>query len=136
MALMFLNGSAMRGEPMHHLVAGSPFVRAVATAPRYRFYAVGSAFPGLLPVAHGGAAVEGEVYEMDLTVLRDRLLPAEPPELELGVVELADGDAVLGMLLRRPPVSFPQLTDITQLGSWRRFVSRESTKDTRAEVTP
>ncbi|MFD1047640.1 hypothetical protein ACFQ1S_19910 [Kibdelosporangium lantanae] len=52
------------------------------------------------------------------------------------VVELADGDAVLGMLLRRPPVSFPQLTDITQLGSWRRFVSRESTKDTRAEVTP
>jgi hypothetical protein len=136
MALMFLNGSAMRGEPMHHLVDGSPFVRAATTAPRYRFYAVGSAFPGLLPVAHGGSSIAGEVYEMDLIALRDRLLPAEPPELELGVVELADGEAVLGMLLRRPPVPFPQLTDITALGSWRRYVSRESTKDSTAEVTP
>ena len=136
MALMFLNGSAMRDEPDHHLIADSPFVRVATTAPRYRFYAVGSNFPGLLPVAHGGAAITGEVYEMDLAVLRDRLLPAEPPELELGVIELADGEAVLGMLLRRPPVSFPQLTDITSLGSWRRFVSRESTKDGKAEVTP
>jgi hypothetical protein len=136
MALMFLNGSAMRGEPAHHLLDGSPFVRAATTAARYRFYAVGTTCPALAPVAHGGRPIAGEVYDVPMDVLRDRLLPAEPPELELGIIELADSTSVLGMLLRRPLVSFPQLTDISELGSWRGFVSRESTKDSKVEVAP
>ncbi|MCO5995326.1 gamma-glutamylcyclotransferase [Actinoallomurus sp. WRP9H-5] len=121
MPLMFLNGGGMRGGPLHHLLDGAPLVAATTTAPRYRLYSVADRFPGLLPVAHGGAPITGEVYDVPLDVLRDRLLPAEPPELELGVIELADATASLAMLLRRPPASFPQLTDITGHGGWAAY---------------
>ncbi len=60
---------------------------------------------------------------MTLDLLRDRLLPAEPPELELGVIELEDGSSSLAMLLRRPGTSHAELTDITDYGSWQRYRS-------------
>ena len=41
MTLMFLNGGAMRGGPLHHLLQGAPLVGVVRTAPKYRFYSVG-----------------------------------------------------------------------------------------------
>jgi gamma-glutamylcyclotransferase (GGCT)/AIG2-like uncharacterized protein YtfP len=121
MTLMFLNGGAMAGEPLHHLLGGSPLVSRTTTAPRYRFYSVGDACPALYPVAHGGAAIEGEVYDLPLDLLRDSVLPSEPHELELGVVELADGSSALAMLLRRPYVSHVKLTDITDAASWRTY---------------
>ncbi|WP_433189405.1 allophanate hydrolase-related protein [Actinoallomurus sp. CA-150999] len=126
MPLMFLNGGAMRGGPLHRLLDGAPLVAETTTAPRYRFFAVGDRFPGLLPVAHGGARVAGEVYDVAMDVLRDRLLPAEPPELELGVIELVDGSSSLAMVLRRPPTSFPELVDITEYGSWPAYRGRSS----------
>ncbi|WP_340137784.1 allophanate hydrolase-related protein [Bailinhaonella thermotolerans] len=125
---MFLNGGAMRGGPLHHLLDGAPLVEETTTAPVYRFYSVGDQCPALYPVSHGGAAIAGEVYEVSLEVLRDKVLPAEPHELELGVIELADGRASLAMLLRRPYTSHVQLTDITGFGDWRAY------KDARAEA--
>lgn len=121
MPLMFFNGGAMRGEPLHHLLGGSPFVAVADTAPKYRFYAVGDQCPALYPVSHGGAAVAGEVYDVSLDALRDKVLPAEPHELELGVVELADGSSAFAMLLRRPYTSHVALRDITEIGDWRAF---------------
>jgi gamma-glutamylcyclotransferase (GGCT)/AIG2-like uncharacterized protein YtfP len=120
-ALMFFNGGAMRGEPLHHLLDGSPFVSTAETAPKYRFYAVGDQCPALYPVSHGGAAVTGEVYDVSLDDLRDKVLPSEPHELELGVVELADGSSAFAMLLRRPYTSHVALRDITEVGDWRAF---------------
>ena len=124
MPLMFFNGGAMRGEPLHHLLDGSPFVRVTKTAPKYRFYAVGEQCPALYPVAHGGAPVAGEVYDVSLDALRDKVLPAEPHELELGVVELADGDSAFAMFLRRPYTSHVALRDITEIGDWRAYRAR------------
>ncbi|MBB4688934.1 allophanate hydrolase-related protein [Amycolatopsis jiangsuensis] len=121
MTLIFLNGGAMRGEPLHHLLEGAPLVAEIATAAKYRFYSVGGQCPALVPVAHGGAAIAGEVYDVPLDVLRDRVLPAEPPELELGVVELADGSSAFGMLLRKPLTSHVPLRDITEVADWRVF---------------
>ncbi|GAB1511242.1 allophanate hydrolase-related protein [Actinophytocola sp. KF-1] len=121
MALMFLNGGAMRGEPLHHLLDGAEPVAETTTAPKYRFYSVGDACPALHPVAHGGAAVAGELYDLPMDVLRDRLLPSEPHELELGVIELADGSSSFAMLLRRPYTSHTRLTDITAIGDWRAY---------------
>ncbi|MGV9305290.1 MULTISPECIES: allophanate hydrolase-related protein [unclassified Nonomuraea] len=118
MALMFLNGGAMRGGPLHHLLDGAPLVAQIDTAPKYRFYSVGGRCPALVPVAHGGAAIAGELYDVDMDVLRDRLLPAEPPELELGVIELADGRSSLAMVLRKPITSHVPLIDITSQGRW------------------
>ncbi len=116
---MFLNGTAMSGGADHHLVGGAPLVQATTTAPRYRFHAVDGRYPALEDVGEGGAAVVGEVYDLPWEQLREVLLPGEPPGLELGVIELADGSGSLAMVLRR---GFPaELTDITDLASWRAY---------------
>ena len=54
-------------------------------------------------------------------MLRDSLLPAEPPELELGIIELADGRASLGMVLRREFAGQTELKDISAIGGWRAY---------------
>ena len=127
---MFLNGGGMRGGSLHHLLAGAPLVAEARTAPHYLLYSVGDRYPALQPCVKGaegspGDAVAGEVYDLPLGLLRDALLPAEPPELELGVIELADGSSALGMILRRPCPTLDDLTDITAFGGWRAYLSRQ-----------
>jgi gamma-glutamylcyclotransferase (GGCT)/AIG2-like uncharacterized protein YtfP len=117
--LMFLNGTAMSGGADHHLVGDAPLVTSTTTAPRYRFHAVDGRYPALEDVGAGGAAVEGEVYDLSYTQLRDVLLPGEPDGLELGVIELADGSGALAMVLRREYAQHPPLVDISATGSWR-----------------
>ncbi len=121
MPYMFLNGTAMAGGALHHLVGDSPLVAATTTAPRYRFFAVDGDYPGLRAAEDGGAAVQGEVYDMSYEQLRDFLLPSEPEGLELGVIELADGSPSLAMVLRRPYGLPGHLEDISELGSWRAY---------------
>ena len=121
MTLMFLNGGAMRGGPLHHLLCDAPLLGEVRTAARYRFYSVGDQFPALEPVSSGGVEVAGEVYDVPMEVLRESLLPAEPAELELGVIELADGRPSLAMVLRREFAAHTDLTDISAIGSWRAY---------------
>jgi hypothetical protein len=122
MTLIFLNGGGMRGGPLHHHLQGAPLVRAAArTAPQYRFWAGRGDFPALEPVDGGGRGIAGEVYDVPLEVLMRHLLPAEPRELELGIVELDDGTACLGMVLRQPFEGAEGLVDITELGDWRAY---------------
>jgi hypothetical protein len=124
MPYIFLNGGGMRGGSLHHRLRDAPLVAETRTAPLYRFYSCGDRYPALEPVEDGqGAAIEGEVYDLPLDVLRDELLPAEPPELELGVITLADGSAVLGMVLRRPAPAMDDLMDITAFGGWRAYLA-------------
>lgn len=122
MPLMFLNGTAMSGQKDHGCHAGSTFLGPARTAARYRFVAVRDEFPGLFPVATGGRPVDGELYDMPEAVLRDQLLPAEPPELELGTIELIDGDEVNAMILR-PERLAPgeRVVDISELGGFRAY---------------
>ena len=129
MPLMFLNGGAMRGGPLHHLLRGAPFVAAVRTAPRYRFYSVGDRFPALAEItgprneeAGQGVSVAGELYDVPWDVLRDSLLPAEPEELELGVIELEDGSGTLSMIRRRSYGEEPgAYRDISEHADWRGY---------------
>ena len=118
MTLLFLNGGGMRGGPLHHHLRGAPLVAALRTAPRYRFFAVRASFPALSRVDTGGAAIAGELYDVPLPVLAADLLPAEPPELELGAVELAGGGWALATVLRRGTEP-TLLEDITDLADWR-----------------
>ncbi|WP_369139098.1 allophanate hydrolase-related protein [Modestobacter versicolor] len=111
---MFVNGQAMRGGTLHGALAGAEFLGAAETAARYRFRSFGD-FPGLVPVADGGARIAGELYAVDYATLRDQLLPGEPPELELSVIELADGTGSCSMVVR---VGETGGTDITEHGSW------------------
>lgn len=120
---MFLNGSAMSDGPLHHHLHGAPLLATVTTAPRYRFYSVRDEFPALLPVTDGGAGIEGELYELSEEMLRDSLLPAEPQELELGLITLEDGSASFAMLLRPTHRTITGLTDITEHGGWRAYLA-------------
>ncbi|GAB3477666.1 allophanate hydrolase-related protein [Amycolatopsis cihanbeyliensis] len=123
MALMFLNGGGMRGGPLHHQLRDTPLLCTASSAPKYRYFSVGDRFPAMYEVGPGGGSVLGEVYDLPLTVLRDHLMPAEPAELELGVIELTDGAACLATVLRASYVDSPELVDITEYGDWRAYLA-------------
>ena len=117
---MFLNGGGMRGGPVHSQIEGVPLVGELRTAPIYRFYSIRDEFPALVPVAEGGAAIVGELYDLPMDMLHRSLLPAEPPELELGTIELEGGRLSFAMLLRREVLERGTgLIDITEHGGWR-----------------
>jgi hypothetical protein len=122
---LFLNGEGMRGGRVYPSIAHHPFLGEATTAPRYRFYVYENRFPALWPVADGGVSVPGELIELPLEAVRDEFLPVEPPELELGVVELADGSASLAVILR-PDVHArgTGLVDISDYGGWRAYLER------------
>lgn len=120
MVFLMTNGEGMRGGRLHDTIAAHPFVGERRTAPKYRFFSVRDEFPGILPVGEAdGGSVRGELFDVPLEVIRDRFLPAEPPELELGVIELEDGTATLSMVLRREERD--RHKDITEHGGWRAY---------------
>jgi gamma-glutamylcyclotransferase (GGCT)/AIG2-like uncharacterized protein YtfP len=119
---MFLNGTAMSGQRDHACHRGSTFLGPARTAAIYRFFAIRDEFPGLFPVASAGRSIQGELYEMPEPVLRDQLLPAEPAELELGTIQLIDGEEVHAMLLRPERLSEgDRVVDISELGGFRAY---------------
>jgi gamma-glutamylcyclotransferase (GGCT)/AIG2-like uncharacterized protein YtfP len=118
---LFVNGDGMRGGRVHHTIEAHPFLGAARTAPRYRFFSVRDEFPALWPAADG-VSVEGELYDVPLDVIRDAFIPAEPPELELSVVELEDGGSALVVMLRAEVhAAGDGLKDISTHGGWRAY---------------
>ncbi len=114
---MFLNGTAMSGQKDHGAHAGSTFLGPARTTARYRFFAVRDEFPGLLEVPAGGRCIDGELYDIPDDILRDRLLPSEPAELELGQIELIH--AMLLVPSRLQPGD--RVVDIAELGGFRAY---------------
>ncbi|MBU3062631.1 gamma-glutamylcyclotransferase [Nocardia sp. NEAU-G5] len=121
MVLMFLNGDGMRGGRLNGQLDGAPLLRAARSAAKYRYYSVGDRFPAMLATSDEGRSVLGEVYDVPMEVLRDNLIPNEPPELELGLIELEDGTACLATVLRPNLADSPELTDISDIGDWRAY---------------
>ena len=116
---MFVNGQAMSGGSLNSALADAEFLGPAETAPKYRFYSVRDEFPGLHPVPTGGHTVPGELYAVTYRILREHLLPGEPPELELGVIELSDDSGSLSMRMRPEAFGLPGVTDISEAGGWR-----------------
>lgn len=122
MTLMFLNGSAMTGQKDASCHAGSTFLGPARTAAKYRFFAVRDEFPGLLPVVAGGRFIDGELFDIPDDILQNKLLPAEPPELDFSTIELVDGDEVHAMVLRPDRLQAgDKVVDISELGGFRAY---------------
>jgi hypothetical protein len=122
MRRMFLNGTAMSGQNGHGAIVGATFLGPARTAPHYRFFAVRDTFPGLFPVAEGGAPIVGELYELPEEMLYRSLMPDEPAELELGVIELDDGQIVNAMHLQPERLAEgDRVVDITAIGGFRAY---------------
>lgn len=122
---MFVNGQAMSGGTLNHALEDARPLGKVTTAARYRFYAVRDEFPGIYPILEGGAAVPGELYEVSYTTLRDKLLPNEPEELELTLIELEDGTGALSMKMREASIDLPGVIDISDQGGWVSYLSHK-----------
>jgi hypothetical protein len=120
MALMFLNGDGMRGGRAHYTIEGVPLIGERRTVPRYRFYSVRDEFPALYPVADRCQPVFGELYDVPMGPL-SALLATEPPELELSIIELQDGELSFAMVLRDAEHDLGIHKDITSHGGWRAY---------------
>lgn len=128
--LMFVNGQAMSGGSISHNLAGATFLGPAITADKYRFYSVRDEFPGIHPVETGGYSIPGELYAVTYETLRDRLLPSEPVELELGVIQLLDGSGTLCMRMREEWLDSPDSTDISDKGGWRSYLRLKGLPET------
>jgi gamma-glutamylcyclotransferase (GGCT)/AIG2-like uncharacterized protein YtfP len=128
MPLMFLNGEGMNGGRAHAHIAGSRFVGPRETAAKYRFFAFGRDFPGLLPDDESGSSILGELYDVPMDKLA-HLLASEPQQLELSIVTLDDGELSFGMVVRADQQHSAGVVDITEFASWRRYLDSANASD-------
>ncbi|MDZ4405577.1 gamma-glutamylcyclotransferase family protein [Prosthecobacter sp.] len=100
MTRIFVYGTLKRGRENHHWLAGQRFIAEARTKPVYRLFDMGG-YPGMTR-DDNGAAVEGEIWEVDegglarLDVLED----IEGGEYERVMIEI-EGDRVEGYLYLR-----------------------------------
>jgi len=121
-----VNGTLMRGFALNVnlLAAGATFVRETTTGPSYRLWSIGDRHPAMIRVAHGGAAIAVEVWEVPAAGLATILL-GEPHGLCVGKVRLADGEETLGVL--GEPVLCEGQREITEYGGWRPYITARPT---------
>ncbi|NJL85392.1 MAG: gamma-glutamylcyclotransferase, partial [Leptolyngbyaceae cyanobacterium SM1_1_3] len=90
--LVFICGSALRGQPDHQNLRSATFVRSTQTAPKYRLHSVSDGWhPGIYRTESGGVAIPGELYEMTAEQYQ-HLKDSEPPHMYPETIELEDGD--------------------------------------------
>lgn len=122
-------GAHMSGLPLNHQLTsrGARLLRAVQSAPEYRFYALAGGpvqRPGMIRVSQGGAAIAVEVWEMDAKEFGS-FVQGIPAPLGIGKVKLADGRVVSGFICEALGIEGGK--DITELGSWRAWLNMTQT---------
>ena len=120
-------GAHRAGQPLHRELAdrGARFVDVVRTAATYRLHRLATSppKPGLVRVAEGGAAIEGERWRLPPAGLAS-FLAALPAPMALGRVTLEDGSTCVGFLCE--PAALAGAEDITAHGSWLAYLARSS----------
>ncbi|MFF8802642.1 MULTISPECIES: allophanate hydrolase [unclassified Methylobacterium] len=122
-------GAHLSGLPLNRELTGlgARFLRAGATRPDYRLYALSGGpprRPGLLRVAAGaGAAIAAEVWALSPAAF-GRFVAAIPAPLSIGTLHLADGTDPKGFLVEAEGIGSG--TDITEYGSWQRYLAVQS----------
>ncbi|MHB8528919.1 MAG: allophanate hydrolase [Caulobacteraceae bacterium] len=118
-------GAHLAGMPLHWQLTsrGARFVRAGRTEAAYRLYAMTGSSPPKPALVHaeGGAAIEVEIYELELAPFGAFTAEVAPP-LAIGTVTLEGGESVKGFVAE--PRAILGAEDITHLGGWRRYVER------------
>jgi allophanate hydrolase len=118
-------GGHLAGQPLNRQLTdlGARFGKAVRTAPVYRLFALPGtpARPGMVRVAEGGTAIEGECWLLTPEAL-GRFIGLVPAPLGLGPVELADGRRVTGFLCEQ--VATAAAEDISRFGGWRAWLDQ------------
>jgi allophanate hydrolase len=115
-----LSGMALNGE---FTSRGGIFLRAAATEPAYRLFALPGGpphRPGLVRVASGGHAIAIEIWALPPAEFGD-FVAGIPAPLGIGTLKLADGTTVKGFLCEQ--VATEGARDITAFGGWRAYAA-------------
>jgi len=126
---LFVNGTLMRGLPLHGNMGDSEFIGEFRTEPQYCLYSIDDIHPGMYRLEDGeedGVAVVGELYRVSDDTWK-QIEDGEPPNLYRGRVILENGREVFGILYPRELAEGKQL-DISEYGDWRLYVNSKMDK--------
>jgi allophanate hydrolase len=121
-------GAHLAGMPLHWQLTSrdARLIVRTRTAPDYKLYAMAQTQPPKPALIHAdgqaGAAIEVEVYELDLEAFGS-FVAEVPPPLAIGSVTLEDGSTVKGFVAE--PRAMTGAEDITALGGWRAYIARK-----------
>ncbi len=118
-------GAHLSGMPLNHQLTsrGAHLVCTARTAPAYRLYALPGTNPpkpGLMRVAHDGAAIAVEVWDMPAARF-GAFVDEIPAPLGIGTLELDDGRLVNGFICEACAID--GAADITAFGGWRAYIA-------------
>jgi hypothetical protein len=125
--LLAVNGTLMRGLKLNPnlLAVGATFVEETTTSPVYRLWTIADRHPAMQRMTSGGVAIALEVWAVPAIGLASILLK-EPPGLCIGLVTLADGRSVLGVLGEAYLCATGR--EITHYGGWRAYMAAKEDK--------
>lgn len=119
--LVFICGSALRGQPDHVNLQNAKFVQEAKTAPRYRLHSVQNGWhPGIYEVETEGVAIIGELYAMTAEQY-EHLVSTEPPHMYPEAILLDSGDEAIAMLYPKALIDEHGWPDISHFGSWAAY---------------
>ena len=119
-------GAHLSGMALNHELVSrqARFLRAVATKPDYRLFALagGPPFrPGLMRVAAGeGVAIDTEVWAVPAGAFGS-FVAGVPSPLGIGTTQLADGTTPKGFIVEAEGLK--GATDISHFGGWRAYMA-------------
>jgi gamma-glutamylaminecyclotransferase len=119
--LVFICGSALRGQPDHGNLGDAKFIRAISTEPIYRLHAAENGWhPAIYQVDIGGISIPGEVYEMTADEF-EYLATNEPPHMYPAEIKLTGGTVATAFLYPRELVAQYNWLDVSNYGGWTAY---------------
>lgn len=123
--VVFICGSALRGQPNHENLQDATFLKAAKTAPKYRLHSVKDGWhPGIYATDTDGISIPGELYAMTAEQY-EYLVNNEPPHMYPEEVELDDGGRAIAFLYPQERIDEYGWPDISHYGGWAAYKAAE-----------
>lgn len=123
--VVFICGSALRGQPDHGNLQSATFLRPAKTAANFRLHSVKAGWhPGIYAVESGGVSILGELYQLTAEQY-DYLVSTEPPDMYPAEVALEDGGIAIAMLYPQTLIEENGWPDISHYGGWAAYKAQE-----------
>lgn len=122
--VVFICGSALRGQPDHGNLQSATFLGEARTTADYRLHSVKDGWhPGIYRVEADGVSIPGELYELTPEQY-DYLVSTEPPNMYPEAVTLKGGGRAIAMLYPQALVAENSWPDISKYGGWAAYKAK------------
>ena len=122
--IVFICGSALRGQPDHKNLQDAEFLGEAASTGSYRIHAVKDGWhPGIFRVESGGVSIPGELYKLAPDQF-DYLVSTEPPDMYPAEIDLDGGGRAIAMFYPEELIRRNGWPDISDVGGWAAYKSR------------